>query len=448
MTETSEEIWFVLLQGEELGPLSFEEVLDFYYKDVITSESLIWRDGLEGWLPIIHVSEFNELLFQGVIIQDSQSQIGGEDTAFIDHNSLSAAVFQNASNTVDVDESVEEFEDLEEFVSMGGEDEHTPARSVSENEQVLSPQFKLTAKPKKKSSSLGMITLLIALLGGGAFVLKPWDNHGLVHEEKPQLSKVLGKTQKAEEVASVKPINDFQLPTPRVVTGQAETERVVAEGSSDENSNVNTSSGLNTQVSLELPQVKQERDPDQGVPSSQEELKAGIEELAVVESELEIETTIEIEESKPQKSLPRTDRTKKSKSKAKGDVSKRKPKPQRPNRSRKRNGQSKRSKEGAAKAKKIDTRKVPVTLRRGDMTKVVKKSRSAFEQCLKSDRSLSGTVNVMVVIERNGKVSSARPTSSKLRKSPANSCVISAVRNLKFPAYSGDLLRVPLPIKL
>ena len=108
MTETPEEVWFVLLQGEELGPLSFEEVLDFYYKDVISSETLIWREGFEGWLPIVHVSAFNELLFQGAIIQEPQDVIG-EDTAFIDHNALRSSITLNRSA---------EIENLESEVSL------------------------------------------------------------------------------------------------------------------------------------------------------------------------------------------------------------------------------------------------------------------------------------------------------------------------------------------
>jgi hypothetical protein len=62
MEATTDEVWFVLLQGEELGPLSFEDVLDFYYKDLVSSESMLWREGWSDWVQIIQVPEFNELL--------------------------------------------------------------------------------------------------------------------------------------------------------------------------------------------------------------------------------------------------------------------------------------------------------------------------------------------------------------------------------------------------
>ena len=93
MTATSEEVWFVLLQGEQLGPLSFEEVLDFYYKDVVSSETLLWRDGLSEWVPITQIPEFNELLFQGIVApaqsqnQQPEEQIVG-DTAFLSEQEL------------------------------------------------------------------------------------------------------------------------------------------------------------------------------------------------------------------------------------------------------------------------------------------------------------------------------------------------------------------------
>ena len=111
---------------------------------------------------------------------------------------------------------------------------------------------------------------------------------------------------------------------------------------------------------------------------------------------------------------------------------------------------SKKSNSTATKTKASETSKANtrVTLGRGDLMTVLKNNKAKFKRCLSLDPKLKGTVNVMVVIQRNGSVSSARATSAKLRKSTANDCVITTVKQLKFPTYTGDLLSIPLPITL
>lgn len=62
------EVWYALVQQEQLGPMDFEEVLDFYYKDIISASTLLWREGMPNWVPITHISDFAELLFQGTYV--------------------------------------------------------------------------------------------------------------------------------------------------------------------------------------------------------------------------------------------------------------------------------------------------------------------------------------------------------------------------------------------
>ena len=93
MTTASEEVWFILLQGEQLGPLSFEDVLDFYYKDVVTGDSLLWREGWSDWVTLIQIPEFNSLLFQGVMLKEpidypSNNEEPEEATAFVAHQNF------------------------------------------------------------------------------------------------------------------------------------------------------------------------------------------------------------------------------------------------------------------------------------------------------------------------------------------------------------------------
>jgi len=74
-------MWYALVQDEQLGPMDFDEIIDFYYKDIISSDTLLWREGLSGWLPISQIKEFKDLLFQGVFVSvTSAPQAGGADT--------------------------------------------------------------------------------------------------------------------------------------------------------------------------------------------------------------------------------------------------------------------------------------------------------------------------------------------------------------------------------
>ena len=69
-------MWYALVQDEQLGPMDFDEVIDFYYKDIISSETLLWREGLSGWLPISQIYEFKKLLFQGEFLSPSEPSSG------------------------------------------------------------------------------------------------------------------------------------------------------------------------------------------------------------------------------------------------------------------------------------------------------------------------------------------------------------------------------------
>ena len=77
------EMWYALVQDEQLGPLSFNEVIDFYYKDIITAETLLWRDGLSGWSAISQLQEFKDLLFQGDLLPSPvNGSVGGDTRIF------------------------------------------------------------------------------------------------------------------------------------------------------------------------------------------------------------------------------------------------------------------------------------------------------------------------------------------------------------------------------
>ena len=59
-----------------------------------------------------------------------------------------------------------------------------------------------------------------------------------------------------------------------------------------------------------------------------------------------------------------------------------------------------------------------------------------------------GTITVQVVINRDGSVGRAKVATAKLRNTPAAACVEQQVKGYKFKAFSGDPMRLNLPLTL
>ena len=77
---------------------------------------------------------------------------------------------------------------------------------------------------------------------------------------------------------------------------------------------------------------------------------------------------------------------------------------------------------------------------------VVKRKIGALKACATKDPNLKGTVMVMMVIQRNGSVSSVNASTKRLRKSPQKGCILQIMKSLKFSAFNGDPQRVPYPL--
>ena len=87
-------------------------------------------------------------------------------------------------------------------------------------------------------------------------------------------------------------------------------------------------------------------------------------------------------------------------------------------------------------------------LAQADILPVVKRQKTKFQKCAEVDTGLKGKfVQVRIQIESNGKVTSVRPITKVLRKSPQKQCVINIVKGLKFPSFAGDPQTVPIPIR-
>jgi hypothetical protein len=91
---------------------------------------------------------------------------------------------------------------------------------------------------------------------------------------------------------------------------------------------------------------------------------------------------------------------------------------------------------------------LPRTLSRADMMSVLKANQAKLSACAADAPDARGTISVQVVIQRSGKVSRAKVATAKLRGTPAAVCVEKTVRDYGFKPFSGDPMRLNLPLRL
>ena len=463
MTTASDEVWFVLLQGEQLGPLSFEDVLDFYYKDVVTGDSLLWREGWSDWVALIQIPEFNTLLFQGVMLKEPISfpsnNSPDEATAFISHqdfNQLHEQIITDDSQLEELEslDDLVDFEDLEDK-SIPEFTPHLPHIEVS-NSNSRAPVVAKKIAPKK--SSPVKFILLILIIGAGiyAYILKPWEPKTQISAGSSPIvtptsnninsslsSSSLQENKDTEKLATPQPQN----PKAEIALAGAQAKLISPKTSLDTTQKL-TDQGVESELALPTTLSDQGIQENLGLPTPQDQADSkspGIEEI-----ELDIDIPVKVESSNANNTNTEVGSKTKSTSKTKTS-STFKGRKVRPNKTkskvRKKTSFVTKNKPKSKSVAQTKS-KVRVTLGRVDLMNVLKKEKTKFKKCLTLDPKLKGTVNVMVIIQRNGKVSSAKSTSAKLRKSPANSCVITTVKSLRFPTYTGDLVSVPLPITL
>lgn len=53
--------WYVVIDGDQVGPISPEELEAYYTSGRVTAESFAWRDGLSDWQPVSDLEEFAHL---------------------------------------------------------------------------------------------------------------------------------------------------------------------------------------------------------------------------------------------------------------------------------------------------------------------------------------------------------------------------------------------------
>lgn len=66
-------MWFIILNGKQEGPYSFEELREI---KEITPDTLAWKEGMENWLPIRDIPELKKLFEEP---QPSEEMIEGPE---------------------------------------------------------------------------------------------------------------------------------------------------------------------------------------------------------------------------------------------------------------------------------------------------------------------------------------------------------------------------------
>jgi len=60
-----DEQWYIVIEGEQLGPMSKEEMIDLFTRGRARRNDLVWRDGFETWRPASRVDELQTLIPTG-----------------------------------------------------------------------------------------------------------------------------------------------------------------------------------------------------------------------------------------------------------------------------------------------------------------------------------------------------------------------------------------------
>lgn len=88
---------------------------------------------------------------------------------------------------------------------------------------------------------------------------------------------------------------------------------------------------------------------------------------------------------------------------------------------------------------------LPDKLSKAQILRVVRSNASKVSACKRA--GASGTVKVVMVIGRSGRVTSASPGGT-FAGTPAGVCVAAKVRTFRFPQFSGDPMRINMPFRL
>jgi hypothetical protein len=426
----NQRMWYVLVQEEQLGPMTFQEVLEFYYKDMITRENLVWRDGMAGWQSLDQTQEFIEVLFKGQVVTAVQPQVVPSfevQKTPIESNPAIQAIDVKVNEIVV--ESTSHFafpEDL--FVPKNQVKNPTPMPQnpfgtlntsgfESRSNQLnisQSPEPSRFSTPVPQNQDNGKVI--------DSALLSVFDQKSTGHVEiKKQKSKIGLYIGIAVVLAAtviffvvVTQQDQTQDPNPEQKTTVSQTTTAVNPTPIEEIKPITTPTIIADQgvSNAQVPTVV-----DQGMPALQADA------LVITDVEINAEDVIDLEISEIDVQGLKTPKT---------------------------------NTQGIKKTNTtpVKTTTTPVNsapkaiLTRGDIASVVSQNQASITSCLSMDDSLKGTTqNVQIKIQKNGTVSMSQATSPKLRNSPAKACIENKIKALKFPAFTSEPMDVPLPLK-
>lgn len=481
------EMWFALVQEEQLGPMSFEEVIDFYYKDIINAETLLWTDGFEGWCPITHIKEFADLLFQGAVLTTAQKEAQDdselETSLFqgeLPPSFVSGSAFGSMDELKDEDLNAEDIAFLEDALGNDHEGEEPSVSSpfASRPSQIPNPptppptdslsllddiplmsldELIVSAKPDVEDSSYYKVqqTQVPSLAGQPSLVSRPVKKGGgkllflifgmgmggtfFFQDIKEFTTSIIHAHMYAEPTSP--PIEKTD-PVPPVIPSSPSGVKLA------DTSPVKPMVALNTSVSNStpaptrlLPSSADQENQVQGDPletnSPQQEALGGTQKSEEdVSEEMVFDEEIEIEfEEMPTKTKKGTPSQKKVSTKQR----------RRKNRRKKRKINTKKPQKTKTSPQ---TSRLPSQLGRSDIENARNKVLPAIKSCAAKDPKLGKHLSVVMTIMRTGRLSKVKAVTRSLRESTQKNCIINVIRSMKFPPFSGENMRVTLPIKL
>jgi hypothetical protein len=430
-------MWYVLVQEEQLGPMSFQDVLELYYKDMITQDTFVWRDGMVEWLPISMVPEYVEILFKGAILNVPSTNFNQKDSSIPLQSTPLDTQSQNASSHIV--ESTRHFAFPEELLQL-----KPTAQTTQSNQDLLisqqspSPNL-ITPIPRQEEIKVNDSALL------SVFNQNQADQIKLI-EIKPQKSKlpmILGLIALIS-VVIVMIVIQLQSPTNQ---------------SSDANLSIKNEKPnlVNHQAVIvpdaQIPQVKPEI-VNQEAPNQVANQQVANQQIAnnqVIADQSLVIPTIQLDQGIAANPTNPTNPTEVNQQDDSIDLEIAEINVQDP-KTPKKNPTHQNTASKVPNPQKTTVPPVATTtkqtLSRGDIDQVVAQNKANVQSCLSQDATLTGTQTVVIKIQKNGTVSSAQASSPKLRNSPAKSCIEGKVKSFKFPAFNGEPMEIPLPLKL
>ena len=94
-----------------------------------------------------------------------------------------------------------------------------------------------------------------------------------------------------------------------------------------------------------------------------------------------------------------------------------------------------------------DTPALPDKLSKSQILRVVRSNAGKISGCKNRDPGASGTIKVVMVIGKSGRVNSAR-AGGPFKGTPVGSCVEGKVKSFRFPQFGGDDMRINMPFRL